>query len=67
MSGLLVKSTAFMKDNLETFNQEGITVPCHPGGSGPDPKFVHKTASAPTTVEWSTAKMPLPTCISWIS
>ena len=27
MSGLLVKSTAFMKENLEVFNQQDITVP----------------------------------------
>jgi 5-methyltetrahydrofolate--homocysteine methyltransferase len=41
MSGLLVKSTAFMKDNLETFNQEGITVPVILGGAALTPKFVH--------------------------
>ena len=27
MSGLLVKSTAFMKDNLQAFNEAGISVP----------------------------------------
>ncbi|MGK7873051.1 MAG: methionine synthase [Xenococcaceae cyanobacterium] len=42
MSGLLVKSTAFMKDNLETFNQRGITVPVILGGAALTPKFVHK-------------------------
>lgn len=42
MSGLLVKSTAFMKDNLETFNQEGITVPVILGGAALTPKFVHQ-------------------------
>ncbi|MGD1701545.1 methionine synthase [Dapis sp. BLCC M229] len=41
MSGLLVKSTAFMKDNLETFNAEGITVPVILGGAALTPKFVH--------------------------
>ncbi|MGL5083058.1 MAG: methionine synthase [Microcoleaceae cyanobacterium] len=41
MSGLLVKSTAFMKENLETFNQEGITVPVILGGAALTPKFVH--------------------------
>ncbi|NET37532.1 MAG: methionine synthase, partial [Cyanothece sp. SIO1E1] len=41
MSGLLVKSTAFMKDNLETFNQQGITVPVILGGAALTPKFVH--------------------------
>ena len=41
MSGLLVKSTAFMKDNLATFNQEGITVPVILGGAALTPKFVH--------------------------
>ncbi|MBD1916623.1 MULTISPECIES: methionine synthase [Cyanophyceae] len=42
MSGLLVKSTAFMKDNLETFNQDGITVPVILGGAALTPKFVHE-------------------------
>ncbi|MGF1479020.1 MAG: methionine synthase [Cyanophyceae cyanobacterium] len=42
MSGLLVKSTAFMKDNLETFNEEGITVPVILGGAALTPKFVHE-------------------------
>ncbi|MGD1919252.1 MAG: methionine synthase [Pleurocapsa sp.] len=42
MSGLLVKSTAFMKDNLETFNEKGITVPIILGGAALTPKFVHQ-------------------------
>ncbi|HEY9881171.1 MAG TPA: methionine synthase [Leptolyngbyaceae cyanobacterium] len=42
MSGLLVKSTAFMKDNLETFNEAGITVPVILGGAALTPKFVHQ-------------------------
>ncbi|MDY7023761.1 MAG: methionine synthase, partial [Cyanobacteriota bacterium] len=42
MSGLLVKSTAFMKDNLQTFNKEGITVPVILGGAALTPKFVHQ-------------------------
>ncbi len=41
MSGLLVKSTAFMKDNLETFNERGITVPVILGGAALTPKFVY--------------------------
>ncbi len=41
MSGLLVKSTAFMKDNLDTFNKEGINVPVILGGAALTPKFVH--------------------------
>ncbi len=41
MSGLLVKSTAFMKENLETFNERGITVPVILGGAALTPKFVH--------------------------
>ncbi|HEY9735124.1 MAG TPA: methionine synthase [Trichocoleus sp.] len=41
MSGLLVKSTAFMKDNLETFNEVGITVPVILGGAALTPKFVN--------------------------
>lgn len=42
MSGLLVKSTAFMKDNLEVFNEKGITVPVILGGAALTPKFVHQ-------------------------
>ena len=42
MSGLLVKSTAFMKDNLETFNEQGITVPVILGGAALTPKFVYQ-------------------------
>ncbi len=41
MSGLLVKSTAFMKDNLEAFNAAGITVPVILGGAALTPRFVH--------------------------
>ncbi len=42
MSGLLVKSTAFMKDNLATFNEHGINVPVILGGAALTPKFVHE-------------------------
>lgn len=42
MSGLLVKSTAFMKDNLETFSDRNITVPVILGGAALTPKFVHQ-------------------------
>ena len=42
MSGLLVKSTAFMKDNLEAFNQAGISVPVILGGAALTPRFVNK-------------------------
>ncbi|MEO1001732.1 MAG: methionine synthase [Cyanobacteria bacterium J06638_7] len=41
MSGLLVKSTAFMKNNLEAFNQAGISVPVILGGAALTPRFVH--------------------------
>ena len=40
MSGLLVKSTAFMKENLEVFNEKGITVPVILGGAALNRKFV---------------------------
>ncbi|GAB4213531.1 MAG: methionine synthase [Synechococcales cyanobacterium] len=42
MSGLLVKSTAFMKENLEVFNQRGITVPVILGGAALTRRFVEK-------------------------
>jgi 5-methyltetrahydrofolate--homocysteine methyltransferase len=42
MSGLLVKSTAFMKDNLAVFNDRGITVPVILGGAALTPKFVYE-------------------------
>jgi 5-methyltetrahydrofolate--homocysteine methyltransferase len=41
MSGLLVKSTAFMKENLEVFNEREITVPVILGGAALTPKFVY--------------------------
>ncbi|WAL60525.1 methionine synthase [Thermocoleostomius sinensis] len=41
MSGLLVKSTAFMKENLQVFNDRGITVPVILGGAALTPKFVY--------------------------
>ena len=41
MSGLLVKSTAFMKDNLSIFNELGISVPVILGGAALTPRFVH--------------------------
>ncbi|MCP9799509.1 methionine synthase [Synechococcus sp. RedBA-s] len=42
MSGLLVKSTAFMKDNLQAFNEAGITAPVILGGAALTPRFVQK-------------------------
>jgi 5-methyltetrahydrofolate--homocysteine methyltransferase len=42
MSGLLVKSTAFMKENLEEFNSRGIDIPVILGGAALTPKFVHE-------------------------
>jgi 5-methyltetrahydrofolate--homocysteine methyltransferase len=42
MSGLLVKSTAFMKENLEEFNRRGITVPVILGGAALTSKFVNQ-------------------------
>lgn len=41
MSGLLVKSTAFMQDNLAEFNRRGIQVPVILGGAALTPKFVN--------------------------
>jgi 5-methyltetrahydrofolate--homocysteine methyltransferase len=41
MSGLLVKSTAFMKENLEAFNQANINVPVILGGAALTPRFVN--------------------------
>ena len=45
MSGLLVKSTAFMKDNLQAFNEAGISVPVVLGGAALTPRFVNKDCS----------------------
>jgi len=42
MSGLLVKSTAFMKENLHVFNDRDITVPVILGGAALTPKFVYE-------------------------
>lgn len=40
MSGLLVKSTAIMKENLEIMNGQGVTVPVVLGGAALTRKFV---------------------------
>ncbi len=45
MSGLLVKSTAFMKENLNEFNNQSITVPVILGGAALTPRFVNKDCS----------------------
>ncbi len=45
MSGLLVKSTAFMKDNLEAFNNAEINIPVILGGAALTPKFVNEDCS----------------------
>ncbi len=45
MSGLLVKSTAFMKDNLQAFNDSQINVPVILGGAALTPRFVNKDCS----------------------
>ena len=45
MSGLLVKSTAFMKDNLLAFNEANIKVPVILGGAALTPSFVNKDCS----------------------
>ena len=41
MSGLLVKSTAFMKENLNKLNEQGITIPVILGGAALTPRFVN--------------------------
>ena len=46
MSGLLVKSTAFMKENLQVFNERGISVPVILGGAALTPKFVYEDCQA---------------------
>ncbi len=42
MSGLLVKSTLIMRDNLELMNERGITVPVILGGAALNRKYVDK-------------------------
>lgn len=46
MSGLLVKSTGFMKENLEVFNERGITVPVILGGAALTRRFVEVDCQA---------------------
>tara|TARA_B100000965_G_scaffold400841_1_gene423474 strand:+ start:1045 stop:4593 length:3549 start_codon:yes stop_codon:yes gene_type:complete len=46
MSGLLVKSTAFMKENLKTLNEENISVPIILGGAALTPKFVNQDCAS---------------------
>ena len=57
MSGLLVKSTAFMKDNLEAFNNENISVPVILGGAALTPKFVNEDCSKIYKGKYCTEKM----------
>lgn len=49
MSGLLVKSTAFMKDNLNAFNEAGIDVPVILGGPPSHPNSSTRIAVRCTT------------------
>jgi 5-methyltetrahydrofolate--homocysteine methyltransferase len=42
MSGLLVKSTAIMKENLEIMNERGITIPVILGGAALTRRFVEE-------------------------
>ena len=42
MSGLLVKSTAVMKENLETLKQKGIKIPILLGGAALTDKFIEE-------------------------
>ncbi|KGG12457.1 methionine synthase [Prochlorococcus sp. MIT 0601] len=46
MSGLLVKSTAFMKDNLQALNKADISVPVILGGAALTPKFVNQDCNS---------------------
>ena len=46
MSGLLVKSTVFMKENLQALNDAGISVPVILGGAALTPQFVNRDCSA---------------------
>ncbi len=46
MSGLLVKSTAIMKENLEVMRERGISVPVILGGAALTPKFVEGDCQA---------------------
>ncbi len=46
MSGLLVKSTAIMKENLQIFNERGITLPVILGGAALTRRFVEEDCQA---------------------
>ncbi len=46
MSGLLVKSTAFMKENLSQFNEAGIDIPVILGGAALTPRFVNNDCNS---------------------
>lgn len=45
MSGLLVKSTQIMKENLEVLNEHGITIPVILGGAALNRRFVEEDCS----------------------
>jgi len=63
MSGLLVKSTAFMKENLD-IQSAGITVPVILGGAALTPKFVNDCQNTKGKVVYKDASL---TCTLWIS
>ena len=65
MSGLLVKSTAFMKDNLQAFNEAGISVPVILGGAALTPRFVQKDCREVYNGQVIYGRDALTTCASW--
>jgi 5-methyltetrahydrofolate--homocysteine methyltransferase len=57
MSGLLVKSVAVMKENLEELNAKGVAVPVLLGGAALTRDYAKTTSRRSTRVRCSTAAM----------
>jgi len=65
MSGLLVKSTAVMKENLEEMNRRGVKTPVLLGGAALTRKFVEQDLRQLYQDTFTMASMPSPVCASW--
>ena len=67
MSGLLVKSTLIMKENLELMNERGIKVPVVLGGAALTRRYVEDDLKSLYKGSCSTRAMLLLVCTRWTS
>jgi cobalamin-dependent methionine synthase I len=66
MSGLLVKSTLIMRENLEELNRRGLShIPVILGGAALTRTYVERDLARSTTAGSSTARTPSRGCAPW--